>query len=147
MRRRGYPRRHQKERYTMACLIAPATVAIVTTVVRKVVGKKEGVRPVRQADGSTTNVSGKWTQRLGWLNLMLWGGTIVLVLDHLISGELTVSPPFLTAIETPGAVGPMFREILVTGGAMTAAVFVVWTAMIVFVELRSRARAKVAHEA
>jgi hypothetical protein len=124
----------------MACFVAPATVAIVTTVVRKVVEKNEGVPAARQADRPVAKSSGRWTQRLGWLNTMLWGGTIMLVLDHLLSGELSLSPPFLTAIETPGAVGPMVREILVTGGAMTAAVFVAWAIMIVYVELRARAK-------
>jgi hypothetical protein len=131
----------------MACFVAPAAVAVVTTVVRKVVAKREGVSAARQTDRQTTKSSGKWTQRLGWLNLMLWGGTIMLVLDHLITGEVTLSPPFLTALETPGAVGPMVREILVTGGAMTAAVFMTWTIMIVLAELRSRAKAKLAPEA
>jgi hypothetical protein len=133
----------------MACFVAPATVAIVTTVARKVVEKREGVSAAKQADKPTTKVAGRWTQRLGWLNTMLWGGTIVLGVDHLISGELTLSPPFLTAIDTPGAVGPMVHEILVTGGAMTAVVFVAWAIMIVYVELRSKAKAgaKIAHGA
>lgn len=130
----------------MACFVAPASVAIVTTVVRKVVQKREGVSAAQQADRPATKVSGKWTQRLGWLNLMMWGGTIMLVLDHLLSGELTLSPPFLTAIETPGAVGPMVREILVTGGAMTAAVFAAWAIMIVVAELRAKAQTKLVHE-
>jgi hypothetical protein len=124
----------------MACFVAPATVAIVTTVARKVVEKREGVSATKQADGRVTKVSGKWTQRLGWLNTMLWGGTIMLVLDHLISGELTMQPPFLTALQTPATTDAMFREILITGGAMTGAVLVVWAAMIVLVERRARAR-------
>lgn len=130
----------------MACFVAPATVAIVTTVVRKVVEKREGVSAAQPAGRPTTKVSGKWTQRLGWLNLMLWGGTVMLVLDHLISGELVPWAPFLTALEAPGAVGPLVREILVTGGAMTAAVFAAWAVMIVCVELRAKTRTKPAHE-
>jgi hypothetical protein len=129
----------------MACFVAPAAVAIVTTVVRKVVEKREGTSPVRPADGRSVAVAGKWTQRLGWLNLMLWGGTLMLVLDHLISGELVPWPPFLTAIDTPGQVGPMLREILITGGAMTAAVIAAWAIMVVVVE--ARAKARFAHEA
>jgi hypothetical protein len=124
----------------MACFVAPAAVAIVTTVARKVVEKREGVSATERADGRATNISGRWTQRLGWLNAMLWGGTIMLVLDHLITGELTLQPPFLTALQTPAQADAMFREILVTGGAMTAAVFAVWALMIVVVELRSKAK-------
>jgi hypothetical protein len=129
----------------MACFVAPATVAIVTTVVRKVVQKKEGASAVRQAGGRMVTVSSKWTQRLGWLNLMLWGGTVMLVLDHLLSGELVPWPPFLTALDTPGQLGPMLREILITGGAMTAAVIAVWAIMVVVIE--ARAKVRLAHEA
>jgi hypothetical protein len=124
----------------MACFVAPATVAVVTTVVRKVVQKREATSTTQRAVHSSTGISGKWTQRLGWLNTMLWGGTIMLVLDHLISGELTLQPPFLTALQTPATTDAMLREILVTGGAMTAAVLVVWAAMVVVVERRARAR-------
>ncbi len=129
----------------MACFVAPATVALATTAVRKVVQKREAKVATEHAETSAAELSGKWTQRLGWLNTMLWGGTIMLVLDHLISGELTFQPPFLTALQTPAQVGPMLREILVTGGAMTGAVLVVWAGMIVVSVLRVKAR--LAHEA
>jgi hypothetical protein len=124
----------------MACFVAPATVAVVTTIVRKVAQKREGTAATQSAGHSCTKVSGKWTVRLGWLNTMLWGGTIMLVLDHILSGELTVRPPFLTALSAPLQTGAVLREILVTGGAMTAAVFVAWGIMIVCVELRAKAK-------
>jgi hypothetical protein len=130
----------------MACFVAPATVAVVTTVVRKVVEKREAASTTRPSDAPAPRVSSTWTQRLGWLNLMLWGGTIMLVLDHLLSGELTLQAPFLTALQAPGQVDTVLREILVTGGTMTAAVFVIWAMAVVFVELRSKAKAKLAHE-
>jgi hypothetical protein len=124
----------------MACFVAPATVALVTTVVRKVAEKREGTSTAQRTDHSSTKVSGKWTQRLGWLNAMLWGGTIMLVLDHILSGELIARPPFLTALSAPIQTGAVLREILVTGGAITAAVFVAWGIMIVCIELRSKAK-------
>jgi hypothetical protein len=108
----------------MACFVAPATVAIITTVTRKIVEKKEGTRTTENAGRTAGSVSGKWTRRLGWLNTMLWGGTIMLVLDHILSGEFILQT----------------REILVTGGAITAAVVVAWVIMVVYVELRSRAK-------
>jgi hypothetical protein len=126
----------------MACFVAPATVAVVTTIVRKVVQKREGTSAAQSAGHSSSEISGKWTQRLGWLNTMLWGGTVMLVLDHILSGELIARPPFLTALSAPAQTGAVLREILVTGGAMTAAVFVVWGVMIVCVELRAKAVAE-----
>jgi hypothetical protein len=130
----------------MACFVAPAAVAVVTSIARKVVEKKEGASAVQRPEGTTTKVVGKWTQRLGWLNTMLWGGTIMLVLDHALSGELSAQPPFLTALQTPAQIGPMLREILITGGAMTAAVFVAWAIMIVYVEARAKAKSKPVRE-
>lgn len=133
----------------MACFVAPAGVAVVTTVVRKVVEKREmaSAKTSHDAQAHADRVVGKWTRRLGWLNTMLWGGTIMLVLDHLLSGELRPWPPFLTALETPGQAGELLREIAVVGGSMTAAVFVAWVIMVVWIESRAKAKAKRPSEA
>jgi hypothetical protein len=112
-------------------------VAIVTTVVQKVVKKKEETVVGEQAE----KTRGKWTQRLRWLNTMLWGGTILLALEHVWHGELVPWPPFLTAMQTPGAVGPMLREIATYGAAMTAAIIVAWGIMVGIAEIAER-RAK-----
>ena len=47
----------------MACFLAPAGVAIVTTVIQKVVKKREGAAAL--AEGQSASTKGKWTQRLG----------------------------------------------------------------------------------
>ena len=121
----------------MACFVAPAATAIVTTVVQKVVERKEGGRTPEQAE----RVRGKWSQRLRWLNTMLWGGTALLALEHVWHGEVVPWPPFLTAMQTPGAVGPMLREILTYGVTMTAVVIAAWGIMVGIAELRARAKA------
>lgn len=120
----------------MACFLAPAGVAVVTTVVQKVVEKREKTA----TGGRTEKTKGKWTQRLRWLNTMLWGGTILLVLEHVWHGELVPWPPFLTAMQTPGAVGPMLREIATYGATMAGVVMVAWAVMVAVAELRTRAR-------
>jgi hypothetical protein len=120
----------------MACFLAPAATAIVTTVVQKVVQKKEKT-VVEERTGKT---GGKWTQRLRRLNTMLWGGSILLALEHVWHGEVVPWPPFLTAMGTPGEVGPMLREILTYGVTMTAVVVVVWGIMVGIAELRARAK-------
>ena len=100
----------------MACFLAPAGVAVVTTVVQKVVKNKEA----EAAGGSgeqAEKTAGKWTQRLRWLNTMLWGGVALLCLEHIWHGEVVPWPPFLTAMETPGEVGPMLHEIALYGGS------------------------------
>ena len=124
----------------MACFIAPAGVAVVTTIVQKVVKKKEDAAAGERAVKTT----GKWTQRLRWLNTMLWGGTLLLALEHVWHGELVPWPPFLTAMETSGGIGPMLREIATYGATMTAAVLVIWGVM-VWIAVTAERRARVAN--
>lgn len=124
----------------MACFIAPAGVAIVTTVVRKVAQKKEAALATDGTERRPDSAVGKWTQRLGWLNAMLWGGVVMLILDHVLSGELVAWPPFLTALEKSDGVAAVLREIGIVGGGMTAAVIVVWALMVLVAELRLRAK-------
>ncbi|NLT43448.1 MAG: hypothetical protein GXX93_12290 [Anaerolineae bacterium] len=120
----------------MACFLAPAGVAIVTTIAQKVVKNKEE-KPIGE---QTAHTRGKWTQRLRWLNTMLWGGVVLLALEHLWHGEVVPWPPFLTAMQTPGEVGPMLHEILTYGLTMTAVILVAWGIVVGIVELRSRDR-------
>ncbi len=118
----------------MACFLAPAGVAIATTVIQKVVKKREK----NGAGEHGKNTTGRWTQRLRWLNTMLWGGVVLLALEHVWHGELVPWPPFLTAIQTPGEIGPMLREIATYGVAMTVAIVITWAIMVAAVELRAR---------
>jgi hypothetical protein len=120
----------------MACFVAPAVVAVVTTVVQRVVKKKEEATAGERAD----SVVGKWTQRLRWLNTMLWGGSALLALEHVWHGEVVPWPPFLTAMETPGGVGPMLHEMLTYGLTMTAVVVAAWGIIVGVSELRTRAK-------
>lgn len=120
----------------MACFVAPAAAAVVTTVVQKVVKNREGAAAGTQG----CKTACKWTQRLRWLNTMLWGGVVLLALEHLWHGEVVPWPPFLTAMQTPGEVGPMLHEILTYGLTMTAVILVAWGIVVGIVELRSRDR-------
>jgi fatty acid desaturase len=113
----------------MACFVVPMGEAIITTVVQKVVEKREK---------KTVNISPKWSRRLSWLNIMLWGGTLMLAIDHLISGEVTFYPPFLTALQNPADTAVMLREMATVGVAMAAAVTAVWGIMVLVVEFKSR---------
>lgn len=88
----------------MACLIAPATVAIITTVSKKKIPAKYHVE---------------------WLLMMLWGGTAMLLVDHIINGEVVPYYPFFTA-----GFDKIYKEILTVGLPMTAIIFVIWYLMI-----------------
>ena len=51
----------------MACFIVPATEAVVTTIVQKAVKKKE--------DSAGIEKTLRFSEKLKWLNGMLWGGS------------------------------------------------------------------------
>ncbi|MGI5940051.1 MAG: hypothetical protein ACOX8V_05100 [Thermoleophilia bacterium] len=124
----------------MACFIAPAAVAVITTVVQKVVKSKETAAATDRSQ-RPRKTTGKWTQKLRWLNTMLWGGVVLLALEHVWHGEVTPWPPFLTAIQTPGEVGPMLHEIATYGGAMIITIVIAWGILVGIAELAER-RAK-----
>ena len=105
----------------MACFLAPAAAAIITASIKKKVPAK---------------------YHLEWLNTMLWGGVIMLVVDHIISGEVVLYPPFLTAMQNPADIPAMLMEILTVGGAMTATIILVWIVMVLFANLAIKSRIK-----
>ncbi|AGG07044.1 MULTISPECIES: hypothetical protein [Dehalococcoides] len=123
----------------MACFLVVAGEAAVTTVVQKVIEKKE-----KQPGSEIKNISGlSWSRKLGWLNKMLWGGTLLLALEHVWHGEVVPWWPFLTAMENPADIAPMLHEMATVGGAMAVTVTVVWVIMVLIAEARLKASAKV----
>ena len=102
----------------MACFIVPATEAIVTTVAQKVIKKKEG------DNKSETKL--RFSEKLKWLNGMLWGGSGLLAFEHLWHGEITPFFPFLTAANDPADTAEMLHEMATSGSAMAILVTAVW---------------------
>ncbi len=94
----------------MACFLVPLTQAVATTALRK-----------RTADADTF-----LGRNLPMLEKMLWGGSLMLIVDHIINGELTWVFPFFTALETEGGGAVMLREILTVGVPISVAVTAVW---------------------
>ena len=93
----------------MACFIAPLSVGIVTTVFRKKVPEN---------------------LKIGWLNIMILGGAIMLAVEHIAHGEIILYPPFLTAMQTPAEIPVMLQEMAVVGGTMTIAMISIWAVMV-----------------
>ena len=79
--------------------------------------------------------------KLGWLGKMMFGGSFLLAIEHVYHGEVSFTPPFLTAIaEGPDAVREMLHEMATRGIAMTVLVCSVWVAMVVVSGLAERKR-------
>ena len=89
----------------MCCFIVPLTQAVATTMIRK----------KTQNNGS----SNSFITQLPKLELMLWGGSAMLVVDHIINGELTWQYPFFTAMEQKDGIYTMLQEMLCVGVPMS----------------------------
>jgi hypothetical protein len=118
----------------MACFLVPMGEAIVTTVVQKVTEKNE--KKIKVEGTAKTGLT--WSRKLGWLNKMLWGGTALLALEHVWHGEVTILPPFLTAMKNPADIAPMLREMATVGLAMSVCVTIVWAIIVMIAELKTR---------
>ena len=105
----------------MACFIVPATEAIITTVAQKVIKKKEA-----KNDSKSGETKLRFSEKLKWLNGMLWGGSGLLAFEHLWHGEITPFFPFLTAANDPADTAEMLHEMATSGSAMAILVTAVW---------------------
>jgi len=93
----------------MACFIAPLSLGIVTTIFRKKIPEN---------------------LKIGWLNIMIFGGAIMLAVEHIAHEEIILYPPFLTAMQTPAEIPVMLQEMAVVGGTMTIAMISIWAVMV-----------------
>lgn len=99
----------------MACFVVPLVQAIATSIWRKAAEK-------RIADPA----SGALIRNLPALEKMLWGGSVMLIVDHIINGELTWRFPFFTALGQDGGGEVMLREMLTVGVPMSIVITAVW---------------------
>lgn len=107
----------------MACFVVPATEAIISTVVTKVVKHNE-----KKTEVSEDRIP--FSKKLGWLNGMLWGGSALLMFEHVWHGEVTPWFPFLTAAADPEETAVMLHEMATSGVAMAIVVTLAWVGML-----------------
>ncbi|MCI7233910.1 MAG: hypothetical protein SOT68_07300 [Oscillospiraceae bacterium] len=122
----------------MACFIAPVTEAVITTIAEKVIHSREC-----RAESEGKKLSCKFSEKLGVLNKMLWGGSALLAFEHLWHGEVVPFYPFLTAASDAVATSVMLHEIATSGVAMALLVTAVWAGiMCVGAAARKKSAAK-----
>lgn len=109
----------------MACFLVPTTEAIVTTVAEKVLHLHEC-----KAESEGKKLTFKFSEKLGLLNKMLWGGSVLLAFEHVWHGEVVPYFPFLTAANDPESTAVMLHEMATSGVAMAALVTAVWAVVI-----------------
>ena len=122
----------------MACFIVPVTEAVVTTIAQKVIKKKENKDDENRI---------RFSEKLKWLNGMLWGGSGLIAFEHLWHGEITPFFPFLTAASNKADMAEMFREMAVTGTGMAALVTAVWAVLVIAVSQKNNHRSESDEEA
>ena len=78
---------------------------------------------------STDKIS--FSEKLGWLNKLLWGGSALLAMEHLWHGEISPFPPFLTAAADAQELTVVLHEMATSGVGMAVLVTAVWGVMCV----------------
>ncbi|NCB51323.1 MAG: hypothetical protein EOM54_05515 [Clostridia bacterium] len=118
----------------MACFLAPAAEAVIVTAIRSYVKKKEAASAPAQTNSKERESleSGHipFSQKLGWLLKLLWGGCFLLAIEHIWHGEVVPWPPFLTAMSNPADIQPMLMEIATVGTTMAVMITAIWVAML-----------------
>lgn len=119
----------------MACFVVGGGEAIVVSAVRAAVKKKEMADGIVDDKGNQlTDASIKgicWTRKLSWLMNMLWGGVVLLCLEHMWHGEVVPFPPFLTAMNDPAEIPVMLGEMATVGVGMALMVTLAWLVMVI----------------
>ncbi len=110
----------------MACFAVPVAEAVVTTIVTKIVEKKEAsCAENKQAAPAKVPFS----RKLRWLNNLLWGGSALLAFEHVWHGEVVPWFPFLTAMYDPADKAEMLHEMATVGTSMAVLITAVWGVM------------------
>jgi len=102
----------------LACFLAPLALAAVVTALQRTF-KRASKRLM-----------------LWVLSTMLWGGSLLLVLEHAWHGEVVPWPPFLTAMQSPSDIPVVINEVLTVGMSMNAAVTLAWLGVLWFSRVR-----------
>jgi len=93
----------------LACFLVPMVLAIITTIIQKASGRL------------ATRL------KLTFLNTLLWGGVMLLAVEHVWHGEVVPWPPFLTAMANPINIPVMLYEMATIGTTMSVVIVLTWT--------------------
>ena len=133
----------------MACFLVSAAEAVITTISTKIVEKKEKEQKdlTVSFDGENVESATKipFSRKLKWLNRMLWGGSALLMFEHIWHGEVVPFFPFLTAASNPENAMEMLHEMATVGVLMAVLVTLVWLGIVgvtALIEKRAEKEAK-----
>lgn len=90
----------------MGCFLVPTAVGFIVLLIA-VLGRNRN--------------SAVWKERIAWLNLMLWGGALMLAVEHYAHMEIVPYFPFLTR-----GMDEVVPELIAVGVPMTLVIFAAW---------------------
>ena len=112
----------------MACFTVSAVAAVGAGIARHIVKHQEkklalsgAERPIEKFGSDT-----KWSQKLAYLELTLGSGSLILLAEHIIHGEVTPWPPFITAMQNAEDTAEMWHEIGTVGVGMFLILLAAW---------------------
>ena len=106
----------------MACFVVTTVAALGVEVTRQIVKHHE-----KKNELSVPSERFIDSKKLGALELMMWGGSLLLAGEHAFHGEITYQFPFLTAVsEGEDATIEMLQEMGTVGVGMLAILVVTW---------------------
>jgi hypothetical protein len=130
----------------MACFLVSAAEALITTAVTKAVEKNEKKHNDLKIsfDGEKVESASRipFSRKLKWLNRMLWGGSALLMFEHIWHGEVVPFFPFLTAASNAEDASEMLHEMATVGVSMAVLVTVVWIGMVIVSSIIERRAVK-----
>ena len=128
----------------MACFLVTTAAAIGVGVARHVVKHNEKKNNIDKVELEDKIFSSK---KLGYLELTLWGGAILLAGEHAFHDEITYKFPWLTAAgEGPEAVKEMLFEMGTIGVAMLAILVGAWFGTVMLLRYIKRRKSRLAKE-
>jgi hypothetical protein len=126
----------------MACFLVPAAEAVVVTVVEKISEKKASTSSetseVKEVASDEKSLHVPFSHKLKWLTYMLWGGSILLMFEHIWHGEVQPFSPFLTAMADKADMYEMLHEMSTVGVTMALLVTAVWGIICVVTSLMEK---------
>lgn len=129
----------------MACFLVPLTEAVIISATKSISLKRNAKKTIKDSEKNLKFNS--FIKKVNVLQNMLYGGSFLLIVDHIFSGELSWRAPFLTALKNPADTQVMLHEIATVGVAMAVSITVlwgIWAAFKSFKENRKQKNASVA---
>ena len=110
----------------MACFLVTAGEAVIVSAAQIAVKALENKGVIKYENNEDGTPKLKWSKKLGILNGMLWGGSILLALEHIYHGEVTLTFPFLTAMQSAEDTIEMLHEMSTVGVVMAVSLTAIW---------------------